>query len=95
MRPAKARKERPKATHHLNGSAQLPREELAQPRTNGKANRIEGLEFDDEITISTKVDAIVKGVLHPGDIGVLYGPSGVGKTFAAIDLAYHIARGQA
>jgi len=49
VRPAKASKERPKATHHLNGSAQLPREESAQPRTNGKANRIEGLEFDDEI----------------------------------------------
>ena len=33
-----------------------------------------------------------KGVLHPVDIGALYGPSGVGKTFAAIDLAYHIAQ---
>jgi hypothetical protein len=61
-------KERPNAKH-LNGSAHLPPcEEAARPRTKGKANRIYGLEFDE-------------GALHPGDIAVLYGPSGVGKTF--------------
>ena len=52
------------------------------------------LEFDDQITIDTHVDALVKGVLHPGDVAALYGPSGVGKTFAAIDLAYHLALGR-
>ena len=52
------------------------------------------LEFDDQITIETSVNALVKGVLHPGDIGSIYGPSGVGKTFAAIDLAYHVALGR-
>src|SRR5690242_4804727 len=49
------------------------------------------LEFDDEITIDTKVDALVKGLLHPGDIAALYGPSGMAKSFVAIDLGYHIA----
>jgi len=52
------------------------------------------LEFDDQIMIETSVDALVKGVLHPGDVAALYGESGVGKTFAAIDLAYHVALGQ-
>ena len=101
-KPAKATKDKAK---HLNGHSAASAnwsnppaegEASAQSRTNGKAkSRIDGLEFDDEITVSTKVDAIVKGVLHPGDIAVLYGQSGVGKTFTATDLAYHVARGQA
>jgi hypothetical protein len=64
---------------------------------NGKSNGHEHsdatLEFDDQIELSTRVDAIVKDVLHPGDTGVLYGPSGSGKTFAIIQLAYHVALG--
>jgi hypothetical protein len=51
------------------------------------------LEYDTEIAITTEVTAIVKGVLHPGDIAVLYGASGVGKTFVAVDLSYHVALG--
>jgi hypothetical protein len=56
---------------------------------------VPALEFDDEITIDTKMDALVKGLLHPGDIAALYGLSGVGKTFVAMDLGYHIAHGLA
>ncbi len=51
------------------------------------------LEFDDEIAIDTQVDALVKSLLHPGDIAALYGSSGAAKSFVAIDLAYHIALG--
>lgn len=51
------------------------------------------LEFDDEIEIETKVTALVKGLLHPGEVAAIYGPSGVGKSFAGIDLAYHLAHG--
>lgn len=51
------------------------------------------LEFDDEISLETKITAIVKGVLYPGEVGAIYGPSGVGKSFAAIDLCYHLAHG--
>ena len=54
----------------------------------------EALEFDHEVELSTAVDAVVKGLIHPGDTGAIYGPSGVGKTFIAVDLAYHVALGR-
>jgi RecA-family ATPase len=37
---------------------------------------------------------IVKGVLARRQFGVIYGASGSGKTFAALDLAFAIARGE-
>ncbi len=52
------------------------------------------LEFDTDITIDTRVDDIVKGLLRPGDHAVLYGPPAVGKTFVALDLGYHVAHGK-
>jgi hypothetical protein len=52
------------------------------------------LEFDDQITVETSVNDLVKGVIHPGDVGALYGISGAGKTFVGIDLGYHIALGR-
>ncbi len=55
---------------------------------------LKNLEFDTDICVETAVNALVKGVLHPGDLAVLYGPPAAGKTFAAIDLAYHIAHGK-
>ncbi|MCY0148328.1 helicase RepA family protein [Hoeflea sp. G2-23] len=36
---------------------------------------------------------LVKGLLDQGAMTVLYGPSNVGKTFVAMDLAFHIAAG--
>jgi len=36
---------------------------------------------------------IIKGVLPHADLGVLYGASGSGKSFVALDMAYAIARG--
>lgn len=65
-----------------------------QPADSAQAMPAEAaLEFDDEIQIETKVTALVKGLLHPGEVAAVYGPSGVGKSFAAIDLAYHLAHG--
>lgn len=37
---------------------------------------------------------IVQGLLSPGAMSVLYGQSNVGKTFVAMDLAFHIAAGE-
>ncbi|MBZ9706091.1 AAA family ATPase [Mesorhizobium sp. ESP7-2] len=37
--------------------------------------------------------ALIKGILDQGAMTVLYGPSNVGKTFVAMDIAYHIAAG--
>lgn len=38
---------------------------------------------------------LIKGLLDQGAMTVLYGESNAGKTFVAMDLAYHIARGDA
>jgi hypothetical protein len=51
------------------------------------------LEFPSEIRVSTKVDDIVKGLVPRRSTGALYGPSGVGKSFTAIDLGFHVALG--
>lgn len=37
---------------------------------------------------------IIKGVLPHADLGVLYGQSGSGKSFVALDMAYAVARGE-
>lgn len=37
---------------------------------------------------------LVKGVLDTGTMSAIYGPSNSGKTFFALDLAFHIATGQ-
>jgi RecA/RadA recombinase len=52
------------------------------------------LEYDHEIKVETRVDAVVKGILHLGDVATVYGPSSVGKTFLVLDLAYHVALGR-
>lgn len=38
-------------------------------------------------------DYLVKGWLDRGAVSVIYGPSNVGKSFLALDLAHHIAKG--
>jgi hypothetical protein len=43
------------------------------------------------LTQSTR--PLVKGLMDQGMMTVLYGPSNVGKTFVAMDLAFHIAHG--
>jgi hypothetical protein len=57
----------------------------------------EGLEFEDAISIREIREhdrrALVRGLIHPGSTGMLYGDSGAGKTFVALDIAWHVARG--
>lgn len=36
---------------------------------------------------------LIKGWLDRGDLSVLFGPSNTGKTFLAIDIAHHVAKG--
>ena len=40
-------------------------------------------------------DYLVKGWLHRGSVSVVYGPSNVGKSFLAVDLAHHVSKGRA
>lgn len=55
------------------------------------------LEFPSDISIDDIIErqsrALVKGLLHPGETAMLYGQSGAGKSFIALDLAWHIALG--
>jgi hypothetical protein len=37
---------------------------------------------------------LIKGVIPDAEFGIIYGKSGSGKSFAAIDLGYHMARGE-
>lgn len=49
------------------------------------------LEWFDDIKPVISTPYIVKGVLDLGAMSVVYGPSNSGKTFFALDIAYHVA----
>jgi hypothetical protein len=53
------------------------------------------LRLDELAESRTASDYLVKGVLQKGAYVVMYGDRGEGKTFAALDIAYHVARGTA
>ena len=48
-----------------------------------------------DLSLAPPMDWIIKGVLPRAELGVLFGASGSGKTFVALDLAFSIARGNA
>lgn len=56
------------------------------------------LEFAGDVNLAeiaaAEANAIVKGYLRPGESALIYGASTAGKTFVALDLAYHIAHGR-
>src|SRR5262249_45695952 len=56
---------------------------------------LDNLEFDDEIVLDTESDDTIQRILHSRDIGVIYGASGVGKSFVATGLSYHVPHGMA
>ena len=73
----------------------LARCEVAEsdPAPEKPESKIRRLEFDDGDNARIRVNAIVKGIVHRGELGAVYGPSTVGKTFCVLDLAYHVAHG--
>jgi len=56
------------------------------------------LEYPSEISraesLLRRANALVRGVLLPGQAAVMYAVTAAGKSFWAIDLAYHIAQGR-
>lgn len=48
-----------------------------------------------DLSLAPPLQWLIKGVLPRGELGVLFGASGSGKTFVALDLAFSIARGTA
>jgi hypothetical protein len=49
------------------------------------------IEWFDELAPVLESSYLIKGVLDRGAMSVVYGPSNSGKTFFALDLAYHVA----
>lgn len=52
-----------------------------------------GLEFASDINLDTASHDIIADLIGPRDLAVVYGPSGGGKTFVALDLGFHLALG--
>jgi AAA domain len=93
MQKARERWDRLRAQERVREEREVQQRTRQAYRKIGDPRPAPALEFDDEIAVSSAVDDLVKGILHPGDIAALYGPSGIGKTFVATDLAYHVALG--
>ena len=47
-----------------------------------------------EMASQKPLDWLIKNVIPAADLGVLFGASGSGKSFAALDLCVHVARGE-
>lgn len=76
----------PRATARQgNGSTDVP-----EPPAKRIAN---GLIDGGQLQAMTPPDALVKGFLYRNSLAMLYGASGVGKSFVALDLAMHVAHG--
>ena len=79
----------PGEDQHSPGEVQHP------PLDNEHAASIEArtlnLEWFDDVAPDLTDGYVVKGVIGDGTMSVVYGPSNSGKTFFALDLAYHVA----
>ena len=61
----------------------------------GKSDKFKPLRFFEAAAsaLDEMSSPLIKGLLDQGAMSVLYGDSNVGKTFVAMDMAYHIAAG--
>ncbi len=79
----------------LGGDAVLSRIDAAQafrgPHQSGEKTSRAKLLWLNEVRLNSTTDYIIKGVFHRRDLGILFGPSEVGKSFFYTDLAMHIA----
>jgi hypothetical protein len=65
------------------------------PPSTPQRKRLTLRSFDEAVAqaLTQSAKPLVKGLLDQGAMTVLYGASNVGKTFVAMDLAYHVSRG--
>jgi len=70
-------------------------EELS-PQSQKEKKRLKQALFGDEArsALTESAAPLIKGLLDQGVMTILYGESGTGKTFVALDMAYHIATGR-
>jgi hypothetical protein len=71
------------AFNGYNNIVLLPRPQEEQPSSK--------LEWFDDIQLVIQSPYIIKGTLDWGAMSVVYGPSNSGKTFFALDVAFHVA----
>lgn len=64
------------------------------PHSRAQALRA-SLTFAGDLTPRLERSYLVKGWLNRGELSMLVGPSNVGKSFLAVDLAHHVAKGLA
>lgn len=79
--------------------APLPTDNIQNMRGNRRALKPRAQELLTHVThaghITPQLDQsyLVKGWLARGAVSMLYGPSNTGKSFLALDIAYHVAKG--
>lgn len=73
--------------------AEAPKAELPKPNPIHGSLLPAGLLLWHQIKAGVTTDRLVKGILGEGCFAVIAGESGSGKTFAALDMAIHIAAG--
>lgn len=76
----------------LHGPASLDEFEDLEARRETAAKRFQVYKYD-EVKTWPEPDWIIKGVLPRAELAVLYGESGSGKSFVALDMVSAIARG--
>jgi KaiC/GvpD/RAD55 family RecA-like ATPase len=77
----------------LDNAKIVPLRPEARQDKAGKAPRELSTVWADDITIDMDAGGLVDGLLAATGMTVLYGESGCGKTFVAVDLACHVAAG--
>lgn len=70
-------------------------DEPAAPTKPTKTYTLLGIRARAALALQSGTAPLIKGLLDQGAMTVLYGESNVGKTFVALDLAFHIAAGLA
>jgi AAA domain/Bifunctional DNA primase/polymerase, N-terminal len=72
--------------------------EFADVASAGETPKGKLLEYPSDISLEAirlqEANALVKGLLYPGETAMLYGASTAGKSFLALDLGWHIALGR-
>ena len=64
-----------------------------EPAAPAKSFRFTPFSLAASTALSSAAKPLIKGVLDQGAMCVLYGESNAGKTFVAMDISYHVARG--
>ncbi|MBA4130053.1 MAG: hypothetical protein C0519_01365 [Hyphomicrobium sp.] len=72
--------------------------EIEQPPDSAPVPARSLIEYPDEISVDAilkaQAQSIVKGLIAPGDVGIMYGESTAGKSFALVDIGFHVALGR-